>query len=206
MVTKVAPDLGFDPQKDVQVLVAGHGGTLGTAMLNQNIQDVVNPSSKARPEIDTVDVRLRVGDRVIQTSNNYDLDVFNGDIGQVLDIELGRGKKDTVRVRVQFEDREVTYQGMSSIKELSLAYAISVHKSQGSEFPFVVFVASTQHYIMLRKTLVYTAVTRAKKLCAIVGQERALRIAVRQADHGRLTGLARRLASGAVEHERRFGA
>lgn len=205
MVTKVAPDLGFDPQKDVQVLVAGHGGTLGTAMLNQNIQDVVNPSSKARPEIDTVDVRLRVGDRVIQTSNNYDLDVFNGDIGQVLDIELGRGKKDTVRVRVQFEDREVTYQGMSSIKELSLAYAISVHKSQGSEFPFVVFVASTQHYIMLRKTLVYTAVTRAKKLCAIVGQERALRIAVRQADHGRLTGLARRLASGAVEHERRFG-
>lgn len=205
MVTQVAPDLGYDPMKDVQVLVPGHGGSLGTVLLNEAIQDIINPVNPGRQHIDMQDVRLRVGDRVIQVANNYDLDVFNGDIGQIIDIELGRGRKDGTRVAVRFDDREVVYEGLSSIRELKLAYAISVHKSQGSEFPFVIFVATTQHYIMMRKTLVYTAVTRAKKLCAIVGQERALRIAVRQADHGRLTGLARRLASQGAEHERRFG-
>lgn len=205
MVTSVAPDLGFDPLREVQVLVAGHGGSLGTIALNEAIQDVINPVNPNRQHIDTQDVRLRVGDRVIQVSNNYDLDVFNGDIGQVMDIELGRGRKDGTRVTVRFEDREVVYEGLTAIRELKLAYAISVHKSQGSEFPFVIFVATMQHYIMMRKTLVYTAVTRAKKLCAIVGQEKALRVAVRQADHGRMTGLARRLAMEGAESERRYG-
>jgi exodeoxyribonuclease V alpha subunit len=205
MVTEVGPNLGYDAKKDIQVLVAGHGGTLGTVMLNRAIQDVVNPVNTARVHIDLPDIRLRVGDRVIQTANNYDLDVFNGDIGQVIDIELGRGRKESMRVRVQYDEKEIVYEGIGPLRDLSLAYAITVHKSQGSEFPFVIFVASTQHYIMLKKTLVYTAVTRARKLCAIVGQERALGIAVRQTDNGRLTGLARRLAISSAEAERRYG-
>jgi exodeoxyribonuclease V alpha subunit len=93
----------------------------------------------------------------------------------------------------------------SEAKELNLAYAISVHKSQGSEFPFVIFVASTQHFMMLKKTLVYTAVTRAKKVCAIVGQERAVNISVKQTDAGRMTGMAKRLAICAAEKSRLFG-
>lgn len=206
MVTQIAPDLGFNPLRDVQVLVAGHGGSLGTAALNVALQEALNP---ARPDIATFemgDLRLRPGDRVIQMANNYDLDVFNGDIGQVVDVVQGRSRKDGARVTVDFDGRMVEYIGLGPIRELSLAYAISVHKSQGSEFPCVVFVASTQHYIMLRKTLVYTALTRARKLCAVVGQDRALRVAVRQVDKGRLTGLSRRLALSSAEHERRYGA
>lgn len=205
MVTQIAPDLGFNPMRDVQVLVAGHGGTMGTAALNAVLQEALNPERPGVMTFETGELKLRPGDRVIQVANNYDLDVFNGDIGQVVDVVQGKTRKDGARVTVDFEGRMVDYIGLGPIRELSLAYAISVHKSQGSEFPCVVFVASTQHYIMLRKTLVYTALTRARKLCAVVGQERALRLAVRQVDKGRLTGLGRRLALAAAEHERRYG-
>lgn len=205
MVTEIAPSLGFNPLRDVQVLVAGHGGTLGTAALNGALQESLNPPQPGVVTFESGDLRLRPGDRVIQTANNYDLDVFNGDIGQVVDVVQGRSRRDGARVTVDFEGRMVDYIGLGPIRELSLAYAISVHKSQGSEFPCVVFVASTQHYIMLRKTLVYTALTRAKRLCAVVGQERALRVAVRQQDKGRLTGLSRRLTLAAAEAEHRYG-
>ena len=205
MVTEIAPDMGFDPMRDVQVLVAGHGGTMGTAAINAMLQDSLNPARQGQETFVAQDLQLRAGDRVIQTSNNYDLDVFNGDIGQVVDVVQGRSKRNGARVVVDFEGRIVEYTSMGSIRELSLAYAISVHKSQGSEFPCVIFVCSTQHYVMLRKTLAYTAITRAKKLCVVVGQDRALRVAVRQVDSGRLTGLARRLATAGAEHERRYG-
>ena len=208
MTTEVAPFLGFAPMSDVQVLVAGHGGSLGTAALNRVLQDALNPAGPGKETFEAGDLRLRTGDRVIQTANNYDLDVFNGDIGRIVSIEAvgGGRRRDAVRMLVDFDGRVVSYTGLSDVRELAPAYAISVHKSQGSEFPCVVFVASTQHFMMLRKTLVYTALTRARKLCVVVGQKRALTIAVRNADKGRLTGLARRLAVSAADFERRYGA
>jgi exodeoxyribonuclease V alpha subunit len=206
MATEVAPSLGFDPMRDVQFLVAGHGGSLGTVALNRVLQDVLNPERVGVDTFEADDLRLRTGDRVIQTSNNYELDVFNGDIGRVVSIDCaGARKRESVRMLVDFDGRVVTYTGLSNVRELAPAYAISVHKSQGSEFPCVVFVASTQHFMMLRKTLVYTALTRARKLCVVLGQSRAFTIAVRSADKGRLTGLARRLAVFAADVERRYG-
>ena len=204
LVTEVAPSLGYDPLRDVQVLSAGHQGVLGTVNLNTVLQAALNPPDPAVPEIEISERVFRQGDRVIQTANDYDLDVFNGDIGQVTKIHRGGRRRDAVRVHVVFDGREVVY-GPSEARNLSLAYAISVHKSQGSEFPMVVFVPTTQHYTMLRKTLIYTAVTRARKVCALIGQERAARIAVKKSDRSRITGLARRLAVENAELTRMTG-
>lgn len=192
LVRDIGPKLGLNPFEEVQVLTSGHGGSLGTIALNRALQEALNPEDPEDPGVEVGDIRLRPGDRVIQTSNNYDLDVFNGDIGRVVRV-MDTRRRDAARVVVAFDDREVSYSG-SEARELGLAYAITVHKSQGSEFPFVIFALSTQHFAMLRKTLVYTAVTRARRFCAVVGQDRAMRIAVKQADAGRTTGLARRLA------------
>tara|TARA_Y100000815_G_scaffold265935_1_gene283490 strand:- start:368 stop:2755 length:2388 start_codon:yes stop_codon:yes gene_type:complete len=200
----IAVKLGFDPMREVQILVAGHGGSMGTVALNQMMQEKLNPLNPGMPEVILADKVFRVGDRVIQMSNNYDLDVFNGDIGQVMDLRPVGRKKGEYTIVVDFEGREVEFT-QTEAKDLNLAYAISVHKSQGSEFPFVIFVASTQHSIMLKKTLVYTAVTRAKKICCIVGQDRAMRMSVKQTDGGRMTGLAKRLAICAAENERLYG-
>ena len=193
MVSEIAPQLGYDPLLDVQVLTAGHKGVLGTINLNLVLQQALNPARATTPQVDVADRIFRKGDRVIQTTNNYDLDVFNGDIGQITDIKTEGRRKDGARISVQFDGREIEY-GFSDARQLSLAYAISVHKSQGSEFPVVIFVPTVQNYMMLRKTLIYTAVTRAKKLCVLIGQERAARVAVRNSGKGRITGLAKRLA------------
>jgi len=200
----VAVKLGFDPMREVQILVAGHGGTLGTVALNTMMQDHLNPLSPGMPELALNEKVFRAGDRVIQMSNNYDLDVFNGDIGQISELREIGSRKDEYLVVVDFDGREVTYT-QTEAKDLNLAYAISVHKSQGSEFPFVIFVASTQHFMMLRKTLVYTAVTRAKKVCCIVGQQKAMQTSVRNVDSGRMTGMAKRLAIAAAEREHLYG-
>jgi len=191
LVAEVAPDLGHDPFRDVQVLCAGHNGVLGTASVNRALQERLNPADAAKPEITISDRLFRVGDRVIQTANNYDLDVFNGDIGRIVQIGSA-GRAQGGLIRVAFDGREIDYSS-SEARQLSLAYAITVHKSQGSEFPVVVFAPSMQHYTMLRKPLIYTAVTRARKLCVLIGQERAARQAVRHTGRGRMTGLARRL-------------
>jgi len=196
----VARDLGFDPIKDVQVLSPGHAGPLGTINLNRRIQEAINPltSAHASAGANALSVRLRdggsarIGDRVIQTSNNYTLDVFNGDIGVIEDIRrAGRTKKTEAVIR--FEDRSVIYDE-SAYNDVQLAYAISIHKSQGSEFPLTVIALSTQHYMLLRRTLLYTAITRARKLCAVIGQERAVRLALRGTDKNRITGLCRKIA------------
>jgi exodeoxyribonuclease V alpha subunit len=203
MVADIAPSLGFDPLRDVQVLTAGHNGVLGTTSLNLALQEALNPETPDNIGADVGDKIFRIGDRVIQTVNNYDLDVFNGDIGQVTGISAGR-KKDSWRIIVNFDGREVEFLG-SDGKQLNLAYAITVHKSQGSEFPFVIFVPTTQHYTMLKKTLIYTAITRAKKICVIAGSDRAARLAVKGSDKGRVTGLNRRLCIENAELERALG-
>ncbi len=204
MVSQVAPQLGYDPLTEVQVLTAGHKGVLGTINLNLVLQEALNPASPSTPEVVIADRVFRIGDRVIQMSNDYDLDVFNGDIGQIVDIQLLGRRKDAARIRVSFDEKEVEYSS-SEARQLSLAYAISVHKSQGSEFPVVIFVPTTTNYTMLRKTLIYTAVTRAKKLCALIGQEKAAKIAVKNSDKSRVTGLAKRLAIEDAELRRITG-
>jgi exodeoxyribonuclease V alpha subunit len=185
-VGKHIPDkFGFNPLDDVQVLVPMNRGLLGTASLNAELQAHLNPS----PEALTRGTRtFRVGDKVMQIRNNYDLGVFNGDIGRVATI-------DTVEreLRVIFDGREVAYE-YSDLDELVLAYATSVHKSQGSEYPCVVLPLHTQHYALLQRNLLYTAVTRGRKLVVLVGSKRALAIAVRNGTQQRRhTRLAARL-------------
>jgi exodeoxyribonuclease V alpha subunit len=128
------------------------------------------------------------GDKVMQTVNNYDRDVFNGDMGQVTQVDAEAGV-----VTVDFEGRSVTYD-LGELDEVSLAYAATVHKSQGSEYPAVVMPLATQHYPMLERNLLYTGVTRGKGLVVLIGQEKALRIAVRtMRSRHRLTNLAERI-------------
>ena len=174
-------------------------GPLGTAQLNARLRERLNPAPASAPPsasasaASTVDgSRLRPGDRVLQTRNNYQLEVFNGDIGQVIDVDADAGA-----VRVDFGGREVEYGGPDR-DDLMLAYAISIHRAQGSEFPAVVIPVHTQHFVMLRRNLLYTAVTRGKRLVVLVGSEMAVAIAVRRgADRERHSALAERIATAA---------
>jgi exodeoxyribonuclease V alpha subunit len=161
----------FDPVRDIQVLCPMHNGEAGVRNLNQELQYALNPPRDGEELI--VGGRLfRPGDRVMQIRNNYDKDVFNGDIGYIDSIHLGEGE-----LIAQF-DKKVHYK-LSELDELQHAYAITVHKSQGSEYPVVLLPLTTQHFVMLQRNLLYTAVTRAKTLCILVGSPRALGIALR---------------------------
>ncbi len=135
-----------------------------------------------------------MGDKVIQTRNNYDKDAFNGDIGRVSHIEA-----DPLRVEVRFDDGRMAVYETGDLDELRPAWAITIHKSQGSEFPAVIIPVSTQHYVMLQRNLIYTGVTRGRKLVILVGDRKALEIAVRQAGGAkRWSGLLPRLTAAAV--------
>lgn len=164
VVERIPTRFGLDPRRDVQVLAPMHRGDCGTEALNRALRNRLNPSAAARPG-------LHAGDRVLQTRNNYHKEVFNGDIGLVVD------RRQDGTIRVQFEDRLADFDP-SDADDLSLAYAISVHKAQGSEFPAVVVALHTQHYVMLRRNLLYTALTRGRRLCVLVGNRRAIRLAV----------------------------
>ncbi len=194
MVVRLVKDripnrFGFDPKSDIQVLTPMNRSLLGARNLNQVLQEAINPSS-GDPEIQRFGWTFRIGDRVIQTENNYDRDVFNGDLGIVEKIN----RIEQV-MTVDFESRPVEYD-FSDLDELSLAYVLSIHKSQGSEFPCVVIPLHTQHYLMLQRNLIYTAVTRGKKLVVLVGTKKALGIAVHRADTGqRYTALRTRLVA-----------
>ena len=182
VIERIPTGFGLDPRRDIQVLSPMRRGLVGSENLNQELQTLLNP--------DGVHVAhgLRVGDRVMQIKNNYTLEVFNGDVGTL----LGRGASEST-LRVAFDERVVEYE-QSDFDELTMAYACSVHKAQGSEYPCVVVPIHTQHYMMLQRNLLYTAVTRARRLVVLIGDPKAVALAVRnQRQKERFTLLEQRL-------------
>lgn len=175
---------------DVQILSPMYNGPLGVRELNRRVQELVNPPKPGKKELTFGSTIFRVGDKVMQTANNYELDIFNGDTGIIRDITEDDG---TISVMVQFDDKLVKISG-EDIQDLILAYAITVHKSQGSEYHTVLMALSTGHYIMLKRNLIYTGVTRAKKNVHIFGSKKSIGIAVRTVDASkRYTWLKERL-------------
>ena len=161
---------GLDPVNDIQVLTPMHKGAVGAAQLNLRLQASLNPNGL---EVRRGERSFRLHDKVMQIRNNYDKDVFNGDVGRIVFLD---GKERTLSVR--YDDRVVPYD-FEELDELTPAYAISIHKSQGSEYPAVVIPLMMQHYVLLQRNLVYTGVTRGKKLVVLVGESRALHMAVK---------------------------
>ena len=183
--------VGLDPLRDIQVLVPMHRGSLGIRELNASLQAALNPPRADRAEVERFGTKFRVGDKVLQTRNNYDKDVFNGDIGRIMAIDV-----EERQVGIEFDGRRAIYE-LNELDEVEPAYAISIHKSQGSEFPAVVIPLAMQHFLLLQRNLLYTAITRGKRLVVVAGQRKALATAVRQNDtrrrHG---GLLARLREG----------
>ena len=161
----------LDPIRDIQVLCPMNRGGLGARALNLDLQSVLNPPGENA--IQRFGWTFGAGDKVMQVENDYDKDVYNGDLGFVRAVDPEAGE-----VLVEFDGREVAY-GFGELDELVLAYATTIHKSQGSEYPAVVIPLTTQHYPMLRRNLLYTGVTRGRRLVVIVGQRRAIGMAVR---------------------------
>ncbi|NLF74105.1 MAG: Flp pilus assembly complex ATPase component TadA, partial [Chloroflexi bacterium] len=171
---RIPAKFGLDPLADVQVLAPMYRGPIGVSALNDVLQERLNPNEQGRKaERRLMGTLFRVGDKVIQTRNNYEKDVFNGDIGQVYSFDM----TDQV-MTVMMDGRPVQYD-WSEADELTHAYCISVHRAQGSEYPCVVMPVATQHYMMLQRNLLYTAVTRARQLVVLVGTRKAIAIAVR---------------------------
>ncbi len=170
---RIPDKFGLDPLDDVQVLSPMHRGAVGVANLNHLLQNALNPPAPNKLERRLGGRTLRIGDKLMQIRNNYDKETYNGDIGRLVAIDL-----ENQTFTVQIDDRPIRYD-WTEADEIVHAYAISVHKSQGSEFPAVVVPILTQHYLMLQRNLLYTAVTRAKRLAVLVGQRRAIGIAVR---------------------------
>lgn len=186
---RIPQKFSLDPVHDVQVLCPMNRSRLGTVSVNAILQAALNPPSALKYEVERFGQKFRVGDKVIQMRNNYDKEVFNGDIGRITGIET-----EPVRVVIGFDDgRRATYEP-GELDEVSLAYAITIHKSQGSEFPAVILPVSTQHYVMLQRNLLYTGLTRGRKLVVLVGEKRALAHAVgNNASRKRWSGLLTRL-------------
>ncbi|HTQ02281.1 MAG TPA: ATP-dependent RecD-like DNA helicase [Polyangiaceae bacterium] len=188
VLERIPQRFGFVPGRDIQVLTPMHRGPVGTLALNERLQLALNAGG--RPLVQGGG-RLRVGDRVMQTRNDHQREVYNGDLGAISAVD-----DETGVVRVSFDTREVEYEA-ADLDALVLAYATSIHKSQGSEYPAVVVPFLTSHFVMLSRNLVYTAVTRARKLCVLVADPRALKIALGEVRREeRQTGLVERLRRG----------
>ena len=181
---------GFDPIRDIQVLTPMRKGIIGTENLNSSLQEILNPQGISH---DAKQRRLQVGDKVMQIRNNYDKEVFNGDLGIVSGIDT---EEDSVEI--DFEGRRVLYEA-ADLGEIVLAYAITVHKSQGSEFPCAIIPLHTTHYPLLQRNLIYTAVTRGKNLVVLVGSKKAINIAIHNNRVvNRYTMLKEKLQSGSL--------
>jgi exodeoxyribonuclease V alpha subunit len=184
---RIPSKFGFDPMTEIQVLSPMYRGAVGIQMLNERLQAALNPQ-RNRAEKKLGNTVYRVGDKVLQTRNNYDKEVFNGDIGIIQAIDFTAQK-----LRVAFDDRVVEYD-WDEAGDLLHAYAVSVHRSQGSEYPAVVMPIMPQHYMLLQRNLLYTAVTRARHLVVLVGMKRAVAMAVNNDQVARrYTALAWRL-------------
>jgi exodeoxyribonuclease V alpha subunit len=184
---RIPARFGLDPLRDVQVLTPMNRSELGSQALNLRLQEVLNPAGSG-PQVQRFGWTFRTGDKVMQTRNNYQKEVFNGDIGRITALD------ETEReVTVEFDGSSVDYD-FGELDELSLSFAVTIHKAQGSEYPAVVIPLHTQHYMMLQRNLLYTAVTRGKKLVVLVGNRKALEMAVQRQDtNRRFSALRRRL-------------
>jgi len=186
VVHRLPSFLNCDPVHDIQVLTPMHRGLVGTQALNKTLQEQLNSNTKAT--IEHYDNNFCVGDKVIQTVNNYDKEIFNGDIGIIRQIN-----EKSKKVTIQFDSKTVEYK-YSGLKEISLAYAITVHKSQGSEYPVIVIPLTLEHKRLLAKNLLYTGVTRGKKFVVLIIEEKALRCAIQNNTASRrITKLKQRL-------------
>lgn len=186
--TRIPSKFKFDPIRDIQVLCPMNRGSLGIRELNVKLQTELNPANPDEHSVEKFGWQFRIRDKVIQTENDYDKEVFNGDIGQITKIDpVDR------EVVVRFDQRLVSYD-FGELDEVSLAYAITIHKSQGSEFPAVVIPIAMQQYMLLQRNLVYTGITRGKSLVVVIGQRKALAVAVRNnKTQRRFSGLISRL-------------
>jgi len=169
---RISARFGLDPIREVQVLCPMNRGRLGARALNLDLQTALN-ADQSKPSVTRFGCSFRSGDKVMQTINDYDKDVFNGDLGFVQVVD-----PDAQELVVNLDGRLVNYD-FGELDEIAPAYAITIHKSQGSEYPAVVIPLSTQHYLMLRRNLISTGITRGKRLVVLVGQRKALAIAVR---------------------------
>jgi exodeoxyribonuclease V alpha subunit len=169
-VESIPERFGFHPIREIQVLTPMHRGIIGVSNLNIELQKKLNPDQFGITHGSRI---FKVGDKVMQITNNYEREVFNGDIGWILKID-----QEDQEVIIDFDGRSIPYD-YSDLDEIVLAYAISVHKSQGSEYPVVIFPVTTQHYLLLQRNLIYTGMTRAKKLVVLIGTKKALTIAIK---------------------------
>jgi exodeoxyribonuclease V alpha subunit len=192
---RVPGRFGFHPIKEIQVLTPMHKGAVGTKQLNALLQETLNSNGE---QLDCGGQTFRLGDKVMQIRNNYDKEVFNGDIGTV--IAMNREKKE---MTVEFDERSVSYEAYES-DELIPAYAISIHKAQGSEYPAVIIPLATEHYILLQRNLLYTAVTRGKQLVVLIGSPKALSIALKRENRGRRYTLLGKRLKKRFDSEDRF--
>jgi exodeoxyribonuclease V alpha subunit len=185
---RIPRKLDCHPKRDIQVLCPMNRGLLGVREMNLRLQAVLNPEQPEKFDVEKFGSRFRLGDKVMQIVNNYDKDVFNGDIGEIVSIDPVESE-----LTVRYETREALYD-FAELDEIALAYAITIHKAQGSEFPAVIMPLAMEQYILLQRNLLYTALTRGKRLVLLVGQRKALEAAVRNdRTAGRFSGLLDRL-------------
>ncbi len=191
---RIPKRFGLDPVRDVQVLAPMQRGVLGARALNLALQAALNGDTN-KPSVEKFGWTYRVGDKVMQTENDYEKEVYNGDLGTVVGFDAEEGE-----LALEFDGRQVPYP-LGELDQVTLAYATTIHKSQGSEYPAVVIPIAMQHYMMLRRNLIYTGITRGKRLVVIVGQKRALAMAVRTSDEGKRWSKLREWLVGSAGEE-----
>ncbi len=194
LINDFIPERGFNPSTDVQVLCPMSRGLVGTRNLNNVLQGLINPPHPEKVEVSRGGNIFRVGDRIIQLTNDYQREVFNGDVGFINTIDT-----EEQELVVHYQGRDVIYD-FADLNEITLAWAVTVHKSQGSEYPVVLFPMYTTHFVMLSRNLLYTGLTRAKKLAIIIGSKKAIGMAVRSVNQKpRYTQLQQRLMKASTE-------